>query len=405
MLPARLLHLVNFACKSNPFHYMFLNHFTTRVFIQSICVFMLCSFVLCACKKIDYGIPAIKGASLVLTVPDAASFEGVSLYSSSSLDLSGTDYTYGFCYSLTRNPVIPGLNTVSKNFAAGNFSAFCTNIDYGKMYYVRSFITNGFATAYSNMDSFFVPLYIATDTVRNITARTFDVSIYTLPAAADSITERGVCYDTLALPHISDRKTISAVTDTGIILLQVTDTFYPGKTYYLRSYFIANGRPVYGNQVSFIPAGYPGSYGYIVFDKGSTANGWRYIEAAADSITATNSIWGCPGAGVPGTLTGTGTGLQNTDAIVAACTDTTAAAKICQDLTLKGRTDWYLPSVDELKALYQLHAAGIIERNIVLFSSSEASANNCFVVDIGTGLQQELAKSSRAARVWPVRRF
>lgn len=367
--------------------------------------FTFCSAVLYSCKKVDYGVPAIKGANLVLTAPGVGSIDGVFLNSSSSLDLSGTDYTYGFCYSLNRNPVIPGLNTVSKNYAAGSFTALCTNVEYGKMYYVRSFVANGFATAYSNMDSFYVPLYIYTDTVRNITARSFDVSIYTLPAAADSITERGVCYDTLALPDINDWKMISAVADTGNILVHVNDTLKPGQTYYLRSYFIANGRPVYGNQVSFIPAGYKGSYGYIIFDKGSAATGWRYVEAALDSIATTNVSWGCPGTSVPGTLMVAGAGLQNTDTIISVCSDTLAAAGICRNLTLKGKTDWYLPSVDELKALYQLKLAGVIGDNVILFSSSEASANNCFVIDLSTGLQQELAKGSTAAWVWPVRRY
>lgn len=400
-----MFHLINFACKSNSFLKMSLNYFNSTAFMKSMFFFILCSFVVYGCKKVDYGIPAIKGANLVLAAPGAASIDGIFLSSSSSLDLSGTEYTYGFCYSLTRNPAIPGLNTGSNNYAAGNFSALCTNMDYGKTYYIRSFITNGFATAYSNMDSFFVPQYIYTDTVRNITARSFDVSIYTLPAMADSITERGVCYDTLALPDISDLKTISAVPDTGNILIRVNDTLNPGQTYYLRSYFIANGRPVYGNQVSFIQAGYRGSYGYIVFDKGSAINGWRYIEAALDSITTTNVRWGCPGTSVPGTLTAAGAGLQNTDTIITVCSDTLAAAKICRSLTLKGRTDWYLPSVDELKALYQLKLAGVIARDVVLFSSSEASANNCFVVDLATGSQQQLSKSSTTAWVWPVRRY
>jgi hypothetical protein len=397
--------LFNFACKSNAFLKMFLNYFNTMAFIKSMFVLVLCSFVLHSCKKIDYGAAAINGTSLVLAPPDAVYINGVFLSSSSSLDLSATDYTYGFCYSLTRSPVIPGLNTVSKNYTAGSFSAMCTNIEYGKMYYVKSFVANGFATAYSNMDSFFVPLYIYTDTVRNITARSFDVSIYTLPAIADSITERGVCYDTLALPDINSRKMISTVSDTGTILIRVNDTLNPGKTYYLRSYFIANGRPVYGNQVSFVPAGYAGSYGYVVFDKGSAADGWRYIEAALDSISTTTIKWGCPGTSVPGTLTAAGAGFQNTDTIISVCSDTLAAANFCRSLTLKGKTDWYLPSVDELKALYQLKLAGIIEREAVLFSSSEASANNCFVVDFSTGQQQQLAKNSTAAGVWPVRRY
>jgi len=367
-------------------------------------IFLIAVFVT-GCKKIDNNIPEIKGAQLVLATPSVLTLDGPLLSSSSSLDLSTGEYRYGFCFSLNTNPSIPGANTVSDNYAAGNFSAVATEVLLGQKYYVRAFITNGFATAYSNMDSFFTPLYLQTDTVRNISARSFDVTIYTLPAISDSITERGVCYDTLPLPDLNKLKTVSALTDTGKILVRVNDTLQPGKDYFLRSYFIANGRAVYGNQVSFKSAGYRGSFGFIIYDKGTASNGWRFVEAAGDSITTSNIIWGCPGTSAPGTLTAAGTGLQNSDTIVAACNDTLAAAYICLNLSLKAKTDWYLPSVDELKALFELKLSKVITRNVVLFSSTEASAAECNVIDLSTGLQSTLPKSSSAAWIWPVRRY
>ena len=264
---------------------------------------MIVLLAICSCKKTDYGVDTIKGASLTLAAPVSVSVNGAMAACNSSLDLSGGKYTYGFCYGLSRNPTIPGLATTSTNYAAGSFSAVLTNFVYGKTYYVRAFITNGFATSYSNQDSFAIPMYVHTDTVKNITARSFDISIYTLPAIKDSITERGVCYDTLTRPGVNGLKTISSVTDTGNILLHVNDTLRPGKIYYLRSYFIANGRAVYGNEVNFTTAGYKGAYGYIIFDKGDTTNGWRYLEAASDTIIVNNITWGCSGIPVPGTLT------------------------------------------------------------------------------------------------------
>lgn len=366
---------------------------------------LLVAVIITGCKKIDNNIPEIKGARLVLATPSGISLDGPLLSSSSSLDLSTGEFRYGFCYSLNRTPSIPGANTVSTNYAAGNFSAVANEVSLGQKYYVRAFITNGFATVYSNMDSFFTPLYLQTDTVRNITARSFEIAVYTLPAVADSITERGVCYDTLPLPDINKLKTVSALTDTGKILLKVTDTLLPGKEYFVRSYFIANGRPVYGNQVSFKSAGYKGSFGYVIFDKGNAIDGWRFIEAAGDSITTSNIIWGCPGTNVPGTLTAAGTGLKNSDTIVAACNDTLSAAYVCLNLSFKAKTDWFLPSVDELKALYELKLSKVISRNPVLFSSTEASAAECTVLDLSTGLPATLPKNSTAAWIWPMRRY
>jgi hypothetical protein len=373
-----------------------------RDFLMIFCIVIITG----SCKKVDNNVPLIKSATLVLSTPVASSFDGPFFQCNSSIDVSTGGYTYGFCYSLTRNPVLPGANTVSNNFATGNFSAVATEVLQGQKYYVRGFVTNGFATAYSNTDSFFMPLHLQTDTVRNITTRSFDVTIYTAPSAADSITERGVCYDTLRMPQITALKTVSALADTGNILLQATnDSFKPGKTYYLRSYFIANGRPVYGNEVSFKTAGYKGSYGYVIFDKGTTTNRWRYIEAALDSLTTTNIIWGCTNINAPGTLAAVGAGLQNSDTIVAACNDTLSAANYCLNLRLKAVTDWYLPSLDELKALHQLKLSGVIARSGVLFSSTEASAADCYVLDLSTGLQQLLSKNSTSAFIWPMRRY
>lgn len=372
--------------------------------MKNILLVFLFSVSVYSCKKVDHNVPVISNAKLTLATPDTTSFDGPFVSCASTLDLSGSEFTYGFCYSVNRNPVIPGQNNVSVNYSSGSFSAVCTNVEYGKKYYVRAFVTNGFATTYSNMDSFSLPLYLHTDTVRNITSHYFDVSIYTFPAAADSITERGICYDTLVYPDINDRKTTSTVADTGNIVIHAVDTTMPGKTYYLRSYFIANGRPVYGNQVTFKSAGYKGSYGFIVFDKGTTTNGWRYIEAAADSITVTTR-WGCQGTSVPGTLTGYGAGLENSDTIRAVCSDTVNAASICRKVTYKARKDWYLPSVDELKAVYELKLSGLIIRNAVLFSSTEASANSCYVIDLADGSQQQIPKSSTAASLWLMRRY
>ena len=363
------------------------------------------SFIIYGCKKVDDGTAVIKGATLTLPASGNVTLNGAVFSCNSSIDLSGGIYTYGFCYSLTRNPVIPGLATGAENYAAGSFSALVTNIAFGKTYYIRAFVTNGIATSYSSIDSFAVPLFIHTDTVKNISAHSFDVHIYTLPAIADSITERGVCFDTLTKPDITDLKNISAVLDTGNILLHVNDTLLPGKTYYLRSYFIANGRVVYGNEVNLKTAGYKGAYGYIIFDKVDTTNGWRYIEAALDTITAANAIWGCSGSDVPGTLLTIVSGFENSNAIAAVCSDTLAAANICINLKLKNATDWYLPSVGELNALYQLKVSGVISKTYLLFSSSQATANDCYVVDFSSGFQQQIIKDSSAALIWPVRKY
>ena len=85
-------------------------------------------------------------------------------------------------------------------------------------------------------------------------------------------------------------------------------------------------------------------------------NGGGLIAAPSDQ--STSAIWGChwtdPNGGnsVPGTLgSAIGTGAQNTINIINANCFNSMAANICDTLTLGGYSDWFLPSIDELKLL------------------------------------------------------
>jgi hypothetical protein len=72
-------------------------------------------------------------------------------------------------------------------------------------------------------------------------------------------------------------------------------------------------------------------------------------------VTDPTAAWGCYGsliAGADGTTIGTG--AQNTTditAIVGGCPTSGIPARLANDLTLGGLSDWYLPSRNELNAL------------------------------------------------------
>ncbi|MCL1813807.1 MAG: hypothetical protein FWG29_09855, partial [Treponema sp.] len=101
-----------------------------------------------------------------------------------------------------------------------------------------------------------------------------------------------------------------------------------------------------GGKIIYVSTG-----GFTVTGTGSfTAH---YLEAAPANM-ATNLKW-CSHTGVPwcDVTTGTaiGTGKANTAAIIAAHSgDTVAnnAAKACAEYSNNGKTDWFLPSKDEL---------------------------------------------------------
>ena len=104
-----------------------------------------------------------------------------------------------------------------------------------------------------------------------------------------------------------------------------------------------------------------GPGGGIVFYVDLTrASGSQYFEAACagwqnncDGATAEGfAEWGCDGTPISGADgTAIGTGEQNTTDIVTGCSTAGIAARLANDLTLGGQSDWFLPSKDELNAL------------------------------------------------------
>jgi hypothetical protein len=94
--------------------------------------------------------------------------------------------------------------------------------------------------------------------------------------------------------------------------------------------------------------------GWIFYDQGVSANGWRYLEAAP-SETEFTAEWGAEKKDVPGTATAIGTGKRNTQLIVDYLRNSRErgrAAQLCDSLVTGSFNDWYLPSKDELNLMY-----------------------------------------------------
>jgi DUF1680 family protein len=108
-------------------------------------------------------------------------------------------------------------------------------------------------------------------------------------------------------------------------------------------------------------AGDTGPAGGLIFyvNPNYAADGWRYLEAAPfDQSLGTK--WGCFRREIQGARgTAIGTGRQNTQDMLAACTERGTAADLCAAYVLNGIGGWFLPSLDELTAMYtNLRATG-----------------------------------------------
>lgn len=113
--------------------------------------------------------------------------------------------------------------------------------------------------------------------------------------------------------------------------------------------------------------------------------------------------------------TAIGTGAQNTTAILSVCDSSpTIAGAICNSLELNGYTDWFLPSKDELNAIYEnkdlvdataIDNGGALLQSVNYWSSSLMSTNSVWVQTFAQGGSQYGNSEDASNHVRAVRFF
>jgi len=103
----------------------------------------------------------------------------------------------------------------------------------------------------------------------------------------------------------------------------------------------------------------------------------HYLEVAPSSSgSRTWASFGYASTDIPGTGTAIGTGMKNT-ALILNVDANAPAAKVCKDLTLGGKTDWFLPSLGELNELYTQRNLTGIKMTIGTYWSSSQFNDDC----------------------------
>ncbi|HDP80243.1 MAG TPA: DUF1566 domain-containing protein [Spirochaetes bacterium] len=125
--------------------------------------------------------------------------------------------------------------------------------------------------------------------------------------------------------------------------------------------------------------------GLVFYDKGNYAGGWRYLEAAP--VSQGPARWGCYLSfikGVNAKMAGhdptdgkaIGRGKINTSIIIKNCREPNTAAKKAAAYRGGGKSDWFLPSADELGAMYEnLYKAGATGFDDDIYWSSTQSGD------------------------------
>ena len=128
-------------------------------------------------------------------------------------------------------------------------------------------------------------------------------------------------------------------------------------------------------------------------------------------IVAVNAIttfqYGCNGIFSSNTSTLLGQGQNNTNIILASCLDPNTAAYYCDNLVYNGKSDWFLPSQQELLKICQFgpYNTSYNFASTQYFSSSEVNATTIYIVTGTSSNASSGNKLNNNGSIMPVRYF
>ncbi|MBI5475251.1 MAG: hypothetical protein HY964_00775, partial [Ignavibacteriales bacterium] len=160
----------------------------------------------------------------------------------------------GVCWNTSSSPTISDYKTTD-GVGAGIFSSFMSGLTPGQTYYIRSYATNSAGTGYGTELVFstllsVTPPAVTTTLPTNIQVTTAISGGNVSDWGGDSVTVRGVCWNTTGNPTVSDNHSID-----GNGLGSFASGLAPligGTTYYIRAYATNSSGSGYGNELSFI---------------------------------------------------------------------------------------------------------------------------------------------------------
>ncbi len=304
---------------------------------------------------------------LSLNTVAATSIAGSSAVSGGSMNGSFVGYSnyqnYGIAYA-----TVPG--SATPTFFATNTSNFptstpllpwvtnLTGLTANTTYYIRAYLNvfrispSGWITIFGNELTFTTtgptaPVVASTTAITAINGNSATSGGNITSDGGSPVTVRGVCWSTSPTPTLGVSNFTTNGTGTGSYGSSITG-LTGSTTYYVRAYATNGVGTSYGPaDVSFttwVAAPYAlyqnVGYGWVA---NIAADGSGFIVSYDIPSTVP---WGCSGTAIV-TNTALGTGLANTNSILAGCATRPIAASVAQAYNGGGYVDWYLPSNGE----------------------------------------------------------
>jgi hypothetical protein len=382
-----------------------------------IIAFALIFITALSCSSSDDGGSSTGQLATVTTMPAVVETDMTVTVSGTVTDAGDSDILQrGVVWSTSQNPIVDNSPEASDNTnALGEFTFSITDeLTPNTTYYVRAFCRNEAGYAYGNQVSFMTGSLIVTNNPKDILT-TRAILQGTVNQAPTASRVAGFAYGTSHNPMRDGSSPWTSVTGQSAYELEITGLL-PDTVYYVRSYAESESGYVYGAEQELRTVGYVGpGGGYVAYDKGELTDSWRYMEIHPTTLNynisqASGAAWGNSGLFVSGTSTAIGSGPANTSIIASTVTQGNCGAKLCQNLVLNGKSDWFMGSSDELQLMAQSLRDGGIIISTTMWSSTQTTADYAKQVyydtfSIFSYLVFDSSWKTQEAHVLPVRRY